>query len=405
MKTVERTRGLYKNGSRWWLRVQGTPRSTGTSDLVRANRIAAMVTELQDGNGLAQDWLARVASSDVSLSALYDARSSGTLHELKKTLAEKGASDADADLDPWVAKWAKEHLPALDISERQRDEYLRQVRVLIPEGARFPKSRFTEDTLKKTLHGLSEPRSGAPLSGSTKRRYAVAWKLFYRYARKRVPLVVNPFDEPDWIPANGSPRSTFWDHDTTLRVLAAMEGPARVAMTLVFGSGMELGALLAMEGRHFNRDRTVVAPGTKNEYREDRTIFVNEWAWETVKAHAQNIGSRSKLFTLGEKELREAFYCAQVKCGLIAAPAKSEATGKLLWGQVDPHTIHDARHTYCVVRLLGLDGEPRQSAKYCSMQLGHADEQMVMKIYSKANLDQRLRMIELAEARNTGRAA
>jgi integrase len=51
--------------------------------------------------------------------------------------------------------------------------------------------------------------------------------------------------------------------------------------------------------------------------------------------------------------------------------------------------------------LLGLDGEPRQSAKYCSMQLGHADEQMVMKIYSKANLDQRLRMIELAEARRS----
>ena len=400
MRPVDRHRGLYKNGALWWYRVLGQPRSTGTADLPHANRIAAMVGELIDGNGQAREWLDRLVSRDITLAQLYIHRTAGTLHELKKVLATKALADADPDLDPVVQSWITTHVPTLDIGERQRAEYARQVRALIPEGTRFPASQFTEDTVKATLHGLTEPRSGAPLSGSTMRRYAVAWKLFYKFARKRVPFTVNPFDDPDWLPANGSPRSTWWDHDTVMQVLGTMYGEACVAMTLVFGTGIELGALLGMEGRHVNQDRTLVAPGTKNEHREGRTIFVDTWAWPMVKTHAGMRGKRDKMFSLGEKELREAFYRAQVTCGLIAAPPISATSGKRLWGQVDPHTIHDARHSYCINRLLGLDGEPRQSAKYCSMQLGHADEAMVLKIYSKANLDQRLRLIELAEARN-----
>jgi integrase len=94
-----------------------------------------------------------------------------------------------------------------------------------------------------------------------------------------------------------------------------------------------------------------------------------------------------------------------VKAELVAEPAKSERTGKRLWGEVDGlHTVHDARHTYCYVRMLGDDGEPRQDIKFCSAQLGHADEQMVMRIYNKTNLAQRLRLLELKEARK-GRAA
>lgn len=403
-KTIERARGLYKNGSRWWMRVNGKPCSTGTADLVTANRIVAMVDELKDGNGSAREWLERVVRGDVSLAELYAHRSGGTLHTLAESLKTKGALDSDPDLDPVAQAWITTHLPTLDVGQPTKEEYARQIRALIPEGKRFPASTFTEDTLKKALHSLTDARTGSPLSGSTRRNYSVAWKLFWKFAKKRVEGLPAPFADTDWVPSHGSPRSTWWDHATVQKVLNCMEGEYKVAMTLVFGTGMELGALLAMEGRDVGSDRTVVAHGSKNDFREDRTIFVDAWAWKTVRDYAATKGPREKLFTtLGfdGKLLRYAFYDAQLKCGLVNAPEKSKVTGLPLWGKADAHTIHDARHTYCINRLLGLDGEPRQSLKYCAMQLGHADEQMVMRIYSKANIEQRLRMIELAEARRT----
>jgi hypothetical protein len=239
-RTEEREKGLYKNGSRWWMRVKGEPRSTGTEDLVLANRVKRMVDELLDDHRAAE-WIERVLANEITLLDLYKHRAAGSLPAFRAQLAVKQTDDADADLDPWVTKWVKEHLPTLDISEGVRVEYARQVRLLIPAGKRFPKSKFTEDNLKDALNKLTDARTGGPLSSSTRRRYFAAWKLFYRFAKKRVPLDVNPFDEPDWMPANNSPRSVHWDHATTLDVLGRMEGEARVVMTLIFGSGGELG--------------------------------------------------------------------------------------------------------------------------------------------------------------------
>lgn len=412
-KEIERERGLYKNGRLWWMRVNTVPRSTGTDDLEIANRIIRMVRELAASEKTAH-WLAPVVDGRVTLFELYEYRSAGTLNVLAESLREAQKDDEDADLDPWVQDWIETHLPAVDIGQRQRDEYARQVRALIPAGVRFPKSKFSEDTLKKALSSLVEPRSGRALTSSTRRRYAVAWKLFYRFARKRVPLDVNPFDDAEWIPANGSPRAMHWDHETTLAVLGKMEGEEKILMTLIFGTGAELGTgdasgVLKMEGRHVGPEPTdadelpwVVIPGSKNASREDRTVFVNRWAWDVIRAYADTVKPRELLWKTkdaGGKTLREAFYRAQVAAGVLKEPPRSERTGKLLWGESDPHTIHDARHTYCVVRLLGLDGEPRQSIKFCATQLGHADEQMVMRIYGKANISQRLRQLELREAR------
>jgi hypothetical protein len=41
--------------------------------------------------------------------------------------------------------------------------------------------------------------------------------------------------------------------------------------------------------------------------------------------------------------------------------------------------------------------------KTLSMQYGHADETMAMKVYTKGNIKERLRLIELREARAAGR--
>ena len=216
-----------------------------------------------------------------------------------------------------------------------------------------------------------------------------------------MPLTDNPFEDEEWIPSNNPPRSKYWDHETRKLVLSKMEDEElRVAATLILGTGIELGPLPEMTASAINSDRTVFVQGTKNDSRRDRTVFVDRWAWKVVQGYAKNFLPRAKLFpTIGDgKRLREAFYCAQLAAGLIDKP-KVSPSGKKLWKAVSPHTLHDARHTYCYCRLLGLDGEPRESTKFCAHQLGHGSEQMVNQIYGKANLEERIRQLAAEEMR------
>jgi len=192
-------------------------------------------------------------------------------------------------------------------------------------------------------------------------------RLFYKWGKKRIPLVGNPFEDADWIPRNNPPRSVFWEFDKVQAVLTRMTGAARTAMTMVFGSGIELGALLAQTGADINwrsAERTMVAPGPKNEFRMARTIFVDAWAAEQLVDHSRTVLPMARLWPWndGGKALRDAFYGAQVEAGLAGAPPISLASGKRQWGAVKVHTIHDAPHSYVINRSLGLDGEPRQDA-------------------------------------------
>lgn len=415
---AERARGLYRNGRRWWLRVKSplsgrlTPRSTGANDLAMANNVAGMLTTLA-AERTQWDLLDAAERGDVALDVLYDAWAAGTTSELRKRNAAAVEDAADADLSLWVDKWAREHVALMhNVSERHKEIYVRHVRAYIPAGTKFPRSRLTEDYVKARTSALTNPQTGESLSDTTMRQYADSLRRFCHYARRRVPLLSDPFDGADeWLPRANSARSTYWEHDTVLDVLSHMSGDARVMMTLIFGSGMELGAALGMYGRHVGRnlgERVVVAPGTKNEHREDRTIFVDAWAWPIVENHARLVLPKARMWpeilpARRGADVRRAFYEAQVECGLIDAPPVNPATGKKLWHAVNPHTIHDARHTYVVNRMLGLDGEPRQDIRFCAVQLGHADEQMVMRIYAKANIRQRIKMIELREAREAGR--
>jgi integrase len=407
-KEITPVTGLFKNGNRWWVRTVRAPMtgvakplSTGTTDTMRANAIKGMIDAMAK-NPTQYEWLSRVVSGETSLDVVYTHHAAGSLYLLREQLANAAAVNADSDLDGWVTRWEQEHLAALDISAQAKIDYVRQVRRLIPAGARFPASKFNEDTLKAALATFVGARHDktALLSGGAKRRYVAAWQLFFKYARKRVPVLGNPFEDADWIPKNGSARSTYHEHERRLSVLAHLEGEDRAAIALVYGSGIELGALLGMKGVHVGAkdSHTITAPGTKNEYREARTIFVDAWAWEIFYEHARHVTPLGQLWTYNPKDqgkdLREAFYGAQVAAGLIAAPEKSPRTGKRLWGRVTPHTLHDARHSYCINRALGLDGEPPQDAGFLAAQLGHADETMVLKIYKKVNVKERLRLIQ-----------
>lgn len=415
-KVEARESGLYKNGSRWWLsRVRSPlsntakPLSTGTKELSRANTVKRTVDALLE-NRQQWEWLELAVTGELTLDTITNHFSAGTLHLLREERAQLARQRAEPDLDPIVTQWIKEHVEVRDISARMKETYARQIRTLIPAGVAFPASQFTEDTLKAKLASISGARHDrtAKITGGSRRRYVVAWQLFYKFARRRVKDLPNPFEDTEWLPRNGDARAMAYEHDKVLKVLEQLDGEDKAAIALMFGSGIELGALLTMRRGDVNeREKTIIAHGTKNEFRKLRAIFVREWAWKIFWAHAETfVSPRASLWTFGAGgagALRERFYWAQVRAGLIDEPQASEATGKLRWGRVSPHTLHDCRHSLCVNAGLGLDGEDAWDTETLAHQLGHRDEQMVIGVYKRTNIRERQRRL-LARRKQTAQA-
>jgi integrase len=229
------------------------------------------------------------------------------------------------------------------------------------------------------------------VTDSARRRYAAAWRLCVTFLRRRVSELADPFSfAGEWLPRNGASRTTWWAHAQTLTVLDRMPGEPRRAMALIYGTGMELGALRNLKHSHILADRTITANGTKNDYRRGRTVICDAWAWAIFNEGRAPGFPTMPIFTATDHEIRNAFYTAQVDAQFISAPKRSRTTSKRLWGDVAGlHHIHDARHSFAVVRLLGLDGEPKLTMKFVAANLGHSDETMTMRIYSKAGVAQR----------------
>jgi integrase len=397
--------------------------STGTTDTSRANAIAAMVRDFHDSRNQ-WEWLDLAVAGKVTLDKLYTHHANGSLDELRaqRDAAEKAA--ADADLSAWVGRWAETDrvhgLLSLPLRPRTRDAYVTHVRWFLPADKVTPMTSFTEAYVKQRLSELPPKRKDGVVASATQRRYLISLQQFLFYLAPRVQLpehpLANAWGRRGWAPKNGKPRMTVYEHDKVLAVLDQLDGEYRAAVALVFGSGIELSALVAMHGADVGSDaeRTIVAHGTKNGAREDRTIFVDEWAWRIFAPHAKTILPRGRVWSAPEPKpgtppdwpaLRSAFYWAQVRAGYVAEPPVDEDSGKRQWGRVNPHRIHDARHSYAVNRSLGLDGEPPQGLDYLVQQLGHVDETMLARIYKKQTLAQRGERLKLQRTQQAAQAA
>lgn len=399
-KAIEPARGLFKNGALWWYRVKAPSgltkrRSCGTDNTELANSIVAMLGVMRK---LESHWdlLEAAARGRVELLPLYDAWMGGRLAELRVRLD-------DVDLEPFVAKWERHLIAQDELAAGTIRTYVTHVRTLISEGREFWRSGFTEQRITDWLNDL-DGRYGRDLSTSTKRRYYDSLRAFVKYIRKRAPLEVNPVKEYDDTPKNNAPRDKYYEHEDVLRVLDFMpDGEAKVFITLAYGTGMEVSALFAATRNDvLEKERAVWAHGKKNKkgrsYR-DRICFIDLWAWERVWPHVQTLTPRAPLFqNVSLDHIRDTFYAAQVAARLAGPPGLSTTTGKLSWD--GPHTIHDCRHSFCVNRVLGQDGEPRKDLQYLADQLGHADTVMVSRIYAKFRLKARLDALIAAEAQH-----
>ncbi len=400
---IAREPGLYKNGRLWWVRTVRDPAtgdscslSTGTADLRRANQIKQMVDLFHETpRNDHHYWLGMLVRKRVTLEELYLHWESHELHMLRLQIEARGGPD----LDELAERWITTHLPTLDVTEKSKSEYARHVRYFVPKGERFPVAKLTADYIQTKLTEIIGARHDRTLAAnnSTRRQYLSSLRAFVQYLRKKVEGFVDPLPDVPW-PKKVGGRMVYYEYPKVRAILEQIANPEhRAALALLFGTGMELGALMAMTGADVGSpaERTVVAHGTKNNFREDRTIFVDQWAWDVFYPHASTVLPKAAMWSFTPFELRNAFYQAQVACGLIEKPIRT-AQKNFYWASVKPHTLHDCRHSYCVNRSLGLDGEPARDTSFLSAQLGHADETMVLRIYKKLNISERLRLSQMS---------
>lgn len=384
---------VYQRGGVQWVRLSydgidrrvscGTEREDLANDRVRIFYESAKrdrhITLLQ-----------AIVAGRLSLHDFAVAYYTDTLEQLKKRAN-------DVNLEPAVHRWLRELRVA---GERHPDtikEYDHQVHSLIAPGVPFYASELNPKRIKEWLLSLRHMRTGLPVSTTTRRHYYDALRAFVRWARVEGLVQRDALEEVE-TPKLNKARDRILEYPALVAALEAVPpGPVRAALWLAAGSGMEQQAMQRVHGRDVILGQPVLgrtlngvwAHGSKNGYRS-RLAFVREWAWKEVARVTVDALPTARLIDAGERWILREWRKAQ-----IAAKVADERTVL---------TVHDLRHCYTVMCVLGTDGEPRMDLQWCADQLGHADTVMVSRVYAKYRLRDRLRAVEALEAQQAAPA-
>ena len=159
-------------------------------------------------------------------------------------------------------------------------KYLSQLRVLIPEGSHFPRSRFRRSELSAFLQRLKT-------SGSTRRRYHAALSSFANYLVEMEIIEHNPLRDIRAPRANPG-REVYLDQADQKRLVEAQPFPHSALAALREGAGVEISAALRVRRRDISEtDKTVYVRGSKNEWRA-RNVIVEDWAWPILRRALAN---------------------------------------------------------------------------------------------------------------------
>ena len=336
-----------KHGSTYRVYVQRSDRrwkrvTTGTGDKRTATVIGAMVDALV----ARRDWsiLDAVCAGRLTLGRVWDA------YRLDAELTEFRQQLDDVDLEPLVAEW-ETFLKARGTASASR--YVRQVRELIPAGARFPRSRFTRKT-------ISEHLSARAISGSTKNRERAAFSVFAKFLVEREILEHNPVRDVQAAKAN-RPRMRYLERAQAQALIAALPQPFRALEALMAATGAEWQACRRLARRDIDlAARTVHLHGGKTAWRDRVVKIVAEWAVPAIAEHVRNFAPAAHVFALDQHAALEAHHAA------------CKAT------QLEYCTLHDWRHTFAVQALR--DG---LSPSVVASQLGHANAYLVFTTYGR----------------------
>lgn len=308
--------------------------STGMRDPEGAKEVEAFAERLY--NRRRWDILDAIKAKRITLAAAFDADYRGELDSVLRTIN-------DVDLSPLVDEWAKE----------VNAKYVKQVRLLIGVGERFPRSQFVRSRVKSFLADL-------PVSGPTKNRYRAALSVFAGWLVEREVMEHNCVRDISGY-SEHDPRDQWMTWADAQKVAGRAPEPYRTIILLMAGTGLEWGAVERLRCDDIDlKAETIHARGSKTRWR-NRVVRAEAFVWPALRKHLRTllpgalvfdaVGERSALF-----ELRDA--CAASKVGR--------------------QRLHDLRHTYAVNALRsGL--KPQVVAH----QLGHKDATMVLKVYGR----------------------
>jgi integrase len=340
-------------------------RSAETRDRATAKAIERTIRTLESR----REWelLNAVVDKTITVGELFDAATRNDLQGLRRRLD-------DVDLEPHVAQWE------LWLADRVRPDtaahYSAHLRTLIPAGKPFLRSAFTAPVVtnwmasrtrlpQKRKPGRSKPRrtpdaQPRPISGATRRKYLAAVQSFAKYLVSAGVLTTNPTRDVQ-APPPSKPRVVEIHLANVKRIFETALPPFRALFALLYGAGIEISAALAcVETDVDTKRREIRARGTKAHTR-DRVVRVAEWAWPFIKAHIDTL-------TPGERLFR----------GIDRWQAGEVHTETLRILGLPHHRLHDARHFYAVRAVRA--GTPYELV---ARQLGHADVQMVSRVYGR----------------------
>lgn len=343
-------------------------RSTGTAVRAKASPMAAMLDQL--GPRGTRDWefLDAVADGKLTVAGLYDSWSMGpdALATLRTSLNDTDAQDAIRD---WL-KSLTDHLAPDTIQH-----YATHVRSFIPPDAPFPVSRIERVAISRWLTSLG-------CTSATKRKYRAALSSFCNFLVEMGTIPTNPVLQIK-APKAGKPRMSYLEHFQIIQLVEIQPEPFRTISVLMHGTGIEISAVLRMTRADLDTHSWMIrARGTKTSSR-DRQAYVLPWVRPYLERHISGLLPGAQLFP-----------------GVTRwAPAKAhtKACGEL---GISDYTLRDSRHTFAVAAAKA--GVPAQVIAH---QLGHADTQMVNKVYgryqpSQAEMAQMFDRVELLHARN-----
>ena len=261
----------------------------------------------------------------------------------------------DVNLEPYVKEWLKAVRGELPKHSDTPARYALHVRTLLPEGAHFSRSALTYRRIVQWLGELD-------VSDPTRRKYRAALSSFCNYLVKTEVLASNLVVSVK-PPRPGAARQRYLEmHDIT-RLVEAQPEPFRTLSALMHGTGMEISAALRVKRADVDAvTKRVRAHGTKTHAR-DREVYVDSWAWAYVERAVRHLTPSAFLFP-----------------GLnrwSASDAHRDAC-KALGADFADYRMHDARHSYAVRAIRA--GAPLE---HVATQLGHADTQMVVKVYGR----------------------
>lgn len=320
----------------------------GTDRLATATAVTRFVQRLHSDRRW--DVLTPIVEGRLALPRAYDARNK--LDDLVQALQ-------DVDLEPHVELWYAEKKRARK-GAASADEYLRQVRALMPWRQRFPASAFTRSSIDAHLRGLN-------VQDPTRNRHKAAIQSFAKFLVRADLIPSNPVREIEgW--SEGRGRVIYYEREDAQKIIAALPQSFQAIEALMVGAGLEWQAIERLTVSDVDlAAKTVKAHGGKTPWRDRVCVLVEEWTIGYIRPSLAGKLPAARVFD-GVTEWK--------------ALAVHKTTCKALG--LKPSTNHDWRHTHAVL-MLRAGYKPTTVAA----QLGHSTTALVWQRYGRHTVDAR----------------